>query len=164
MDRAQNTLDICVYNASDALIASAINDAHNRGVAVRYIADDDVVNSMLNSLDPNIPIVYRTPTPAAGIMHNKFLVIDVNSVNNFMDYDRFNQLDKSRNNLFNDYNNLIFVQDQALAKAYTMEFEEMWSGSFGSNKIDNTPIILMLMEYIWNYISHLQIKQQVKKF
>ena len=138
MDLAQNTLDICVYNASDALIATAINDAHNRGVQVRYIADDDVVNSMLNSLDPNIPIVYRTPTPAAGIMHNKFLVIDVNSVNNSWIMTGSTNW-TNPGNLFNDYNNLIFVQDQALAKAYTMEFEEMWAGSFGSNKIDNTP-------------------------
>ena len=93
---------------------------------------------MLNSLDPNIPIVYRTPTPAAGIMHNKFLVIDANSVNNsWIMTGSTNWTNPS--NLFNDYNNLIFVQDQALAKAYTMEFEEMWAGSFGSNKIDNTP-------------------------
>ena len=138
IDRADSTLDICVYNASDALIATAINDAYNRGVQVRYIADDDVVNSMLSSLDPNIPIVYRTPTPVAGIMHNKFLVIDVNSVNNsWIMTGSTNWTNPS--NLFNDYNNLIFVQDQALAGAYTMEFEEMWSGVFGSNKNDNTP-------------------------
>ena len=53
MDLAQNTLDICVYNASDATIATAINDAYNRGVIVRYIADDDVTNTMLNSLKIN---------------------------------------------------------------------------------------------------------------
>ena len=46
MDLANSTLDICVYNASDATIATAINAAYDRGVAVRYIADDDVVNSM----------------------------------------------------------------------------------------------------------------------
>ena len=138
IDIADSTLDICVYNASDALIATAINDAYNRGVQVRYIADDDVVNSMLSSLDPNIPIVYRTPTPVSGIMHNKFLVIDANSVNNsWIMTGSTNWTNPS--NLFNDYNNLIFVQDQALARAYTMEFEEMWSGVFGSNKDDNTP-------------------------
>ena len=42
MDLAQNTLDICVYNASDALIATAINDAYNRGVQVRYIASKHI--------------------------------------------------------------------------------------------------------------------------
>ena len=54
IDRADSTLDICVYNASDALIGSAINDAYSRGVQVRYIADDDVVNSCL---------LYTSPSP-----------------------------------------------------------------------------------------------------
>jgi len=144
MDLAQNTLDICVYNASDATIASAINDAHNRGVQVRYIADDDASNLMLSSLDPNIPIVYRTSS-TAGIMHNKFIIVDAGSVNNsWILSGSTNWTNPS--NLFNDYNNLIFIQDQSLAIAYTLEFEEMWGsgpsaggGVFGYNKEDNTP-------------------------
>jgi hypothetical protein len=137
MDLAQNTLDICVYNASDATIATAINDAYNRGVAVRYIADDDVTNSMLSSLDPNIPIVIRDPS-VAGIMHNKFIIVDANSTNNsWVMGGSTNWTNPS--NLFNDYNNLIFIQDEAIAKVYTLEFEEMWGGTFGTNKLDNTP-------------------------
>tara|TARA_B100000214_G_scaffold355192_1_gene312745 strand:+ start:1396 stop:3519 length:2124 start_codon:yes stop_codon:yes gene_type:complete len=137
MDLAQNTLDICVYNASDATIATAINDAYDRGVSVRYIADDDVVNSMLSSLNPNIPILYRDPG-VAGIMHNKFIIIDANSTNNsWVMGGSCNWSNPS--NLFNDYNNIIFIQDEAIAKAYTLEFNEMWGGKFGANKMDNTP-------------------------
>ena len=137
MDLAQSTLDICVYNASDATIATAINDAYNRGVSVRYIADDDVVNSMLSSLNPNIPILYRDPS-VAGIMHNKFIIIDANSTNNsWVMGGSCNWTNPS--NLFNDYNNIIFIQDEAIAKAYTLEFNEMWGGNFGANKLDNTP-------------------------
>ena len=137
IDRAQNTLDICVYNASDATIASAINDAYNRGVNVRYIADDGTANLMLSSLDQNIPIVLRDPAPA-GLMHNKFVIIDVGSVDSsWVMTGSTNWTNPS--NLFNDYNNLIFIQDQAIAKAYTLEFEEMWGGVFGHNKEDNTP-------------------------
>jgi len=134
---AQNTLDICVYNASSTIIATAINTAYNNGVFIRYIADDDVTNIMLGSLDPNIPIVYRDPS-VAGIMHNKFIIVDANSTNNSW------ILGGSTNwtnptNLLNDYNNMIFIQDEAIAKAYTLEFEEMWGGVFGTNKLDNTP-------------------------
>jgi len=137
MDLAQNTLDVCVYNASDATIATGINDAYNRGVVVRYIADDDVTNIMLSSLDPNIPIVYRDPS-LAGIMHNKFIIVDANTTNNsWVMGGSTNWTNPS--NLFNDYNNLIFIQDEAIAKAYTLEFEEMWAGTFGANKLDNTP-------------------------
>ena len=137
MDLAQTSLDICVYNASDGTIANAINDAYNRGVSVRYIADDDVVNSMLSNLNPNIPVVYRTSS-LPGIMHNKFIIIDANSVNNSWIMGGSTNW-SNPSNLFNDYNNIIFIQDQALAKAYTLEFEEMWAGNFGSQKSDNTP-------------------------
>ncbi len=137
MDLAQNTLDICVYNASDATIAGAINDAYNRGVLVRYIADDDVVNSMISSLDPNIPVVYRDNS-VAGIMHNKFIIIDANSTNNsWVMGGSTNWTNPS--NLFNDYNNIIFIQDKSIAQAYTTEFNEMWGGVFGTHKEDNTP-------------------------
>ena len=134
---AQNTLDICVYNASSSIIATAINNAYNNGVAVRYIADDDVANTMLTSLNANIPVVIRDPGPA-GIMHNKFIIVDANSTNNsWILGGSTNWTNPS--NLLNDYNNLIFVQDEAIAKAYTMEFDEMWGGVFGHNKSDNTP-------------------------
>ncbi len=134
---AQNTLDICVYNASSSIIATAINAAYNNGVAVRYIADDDVTNIMLSSLNANIPVVYRDPAPA-GIMHNKFIIVDANSTNNsWILGGSTNWTNPS--NLLNDYNNMIFIQDEAIAKAYTLEFEEMWSGVFGDNKLDNTP-------------------------
>ena len=142
MDLAQNTLDICVYNASDATIASAINDAYDRGVQVRYIADDDVVNSMLGSLNTNIPIVYRDNS-LSGIMHNKFIIIDANSTNNsWVMGGSTNWTNPS--NLFNDYNNIIFIQDKAVAQAYTIEFNEMWNGTFGENKEDNTPHFFMV--------------------
>ncbi len=137
MNLADSTLDICVYNASDATIAAAINDAYNRGVAVRYIADDDVVNSMLSSLDPNIPVLYRDPAPA-GIMHNKFIIIDAHSTDNSWVMGGSTNW-TNPNNLFNDYNNIIFIQDEAIAKAYTIEFDEMWGGVFGTHKADNTP-------------------------
>ena len=137
MNLAQVSLDICVYNASSSIIASAINAAYNRGVAVRYIADDDAANIMLGSLNTSIPVVYRDPSPA-GIMHNKFIIVDANSTNNSW------ILGGSTNwttpsNLLNDYNNMVFIQDEAIAKAYTLEFEEMWGGVFGNNKSDNTP-------------------------
>ena len=137
MDLAQNTLDVCVYNASDATLATAINDAYNRGVQVRYIADDDVANIMLSSLDSNIPIVYRDNS-LAGIMHNKFIIIDANSTtNSWVMGGSCNWTNPT--NLFNDYNNIIFIQDKSIAQAYTAEFNEMWGGVFGENKEDNTP-------------------------
>ncbi|HKI89782.1 MAG TPA: phospholipase D-like domain-containing protein, partial [Draconibacterium sp.] len=51
--------------------------------------------------------------------------------------------------IYIDANNMIFIQDQTLAKTYQIEFEEMWGSSadqpdaatakFGAEKSDNTP-------------------------
>jgi len=137
MNLAKTSLDICVYNASSTIIAAGINNAYSRGVAVRYIADDDVTNIMLSSLNDSIPVIYRDPSPA-GIMHNKFIIVDANSTNNSWILGGSTNW-TSPSNLINDYNNMVFIQDEAIAKAYTLEFEEMWGGVFGSNKLDNTP-------------------------
>jgi hypothetical protein len=54
--------------------------------------------------------------------------------------------------LNDDRNNIVFIQDQGLARVYKIEFEEMWGGSgaqpvpanskFGPDKTDNTPHVL----------------------
>ena len=51
--------------------------------------------------------------------------------------------------LFDDYNNLLLIQDQSIARTYELEFNEMWGSDslqpnannalFGVNKTDNTP-------------------------
>ncbi|MBN4051206.1 hypothetical protein JYU16_00165 [bacterium AH-315-M05] len=52
INKAQSTLDICVYNNNNLNIVSAINDAYiNRGVTVRYISDLTTLNAALTSLD-----------------------------------------------------------------------------------------------------------------
>ena len=60
----------------------------------------------------------------------------------------------TQDQVYSDPNNMLFIQDQSLAKAYTMEFEEMWGSStatpnmtlakFGIRKADNTPHLFMV--------------------
>ncbi|MBW8049972.1 MAG: T9SS type A sorting domain-containing protein [Cytophagales bacterium] len=145
IDKAQSTLDICMYNNNNLNIVSAINDAYlNRGVTVRYVTDLTTFNLALSSLDAGIQVLKGN---TAGIMHHKFVVIDANDVNN--SWVLGGSVNWTPNNLFDDYNNLIVIQDQALAKAYTLEFEEMWgdtsatpnsgNAKFGPDKTNNTP-------------------------
>ena len=74
IDKAQHTLDIAIYNHSDALITTAINDAYNRGVAVRYLTCGSTTTLALGDLDTNIHVLEKQG--GSGIMHNKFVVID----------------------------------------------------------------------------------------
>mgnify|MGYP001268034007 CR=1 FL=1 len=144
IDLAQNSIDVSVYNNNNLNIVNALNDAHNRGVQVRYITHLTTMNASLSHLDDSIPVLRGNDE---GLMHNKFIVVDKDdSLNSWILTGSTNWTPE---NLFTDYNNAIFIQDQSLAKAFTIEFEEMWGSNgplpdtsnskFGSEKEDNTP-------------------------
>lgn len=146
IDRAQQTLDVAMYNTNSTLLVSAVNAAKGRGVQVRWIAEGSNNNTALSGLDPTIPVLYRTDGLGSGT-HDKFFIADVE------DAQHATIMGGSCNwtvqSFFDDYNNIVFIQDQALARCYRTEFEEMWGGSgaqpvpalsrFGADKTDNTP-------------------------
>lgn len=154
IDRCQYTLDIAIYNfdnTNTGLLIQAVNDAWNRGVQVRIISDGSNNNTALASLNSAIPKISSPTVPANyyGIMHNKFMVMDANAANPYLSVVWTGSTNWSSDQLYTDANNVIVIQDQSLAMAYTMEFEEMWGSSgpqpnasnakFGPDKSDNTP-------------------------
>lgn len=146
IDRAQYTIDVAVYNADDFSIMYALNDARDRGVQVRYITEGSNTNSGLNTLNPSIPVLERTDGQGSG-MHNKFMSIDADHAD--LAWVWSGSTNWTQGGLFNDYNNMVFIQDQPLALAYRAEFEEMWGSTgpqpdvansrFGADKTNNTP-------------------------
>lgn len=143
---AQHTIDVAMYNVSDATIISALNTAVANGVQVRYITEGSNVNTGLSSLDASVPVLQRMNSTGSG-MHNKFMSIDADYVD--LAWVMSGSTNWTNENLFDDQNNLVFIQDEALARAYRLEFEEMWGSSgpqpnlanskFGPAKADNTP-------------------------
>ncbi len=144
IDLAEQSLDITMYEIENEDIVNAINAAHNRGVTVRYITDDMGNNSVLDNLNIDIPLVKGN---TVGIMHDKFMIVDRASVNG--SWVMTGSMNQTINNLGWDFNNVICVQDQALANAFYLEFNEMWGSTgdtpdpalakFGEDKADNTP-------------------------
>ena len=153
IDRAQQTLDITIYNWNSPVILAAVNAAKTRGVVVRVIYEDDNSNFSIGGLLASIPRVFR---PAGGtvnttsIMHNKFVVIDAASTARALVWT--GSTNWTGGQLATDPNNVVTVRDESLARVYTMEFEEMWGSStatpgtalFGSRKTDNTPHYLVV--------------------
>ena len=76
IDSARSKIDCSVYNNNTSAIVTALNSAHNRGVRVRYIADDGTSNSALSAAQ--FPVLFIN---SADLMHNKFMITDVDSVN-----------------------------------------------------------------------------------
>lgn len=154
INRAEETLDITIYdfdNAEISSISQAINAAHTRGVNVRFISDGNQIalNFGVNDLLPEVP---KLLSPTGGnftIMHNKFVVIDANHSDPTKPLVWTGSTNWTDRQINRDPNNVIIIQDQTLARTYKLEFDEMWGSSgatpdsinakFGANKRDNTP-------------------------
>lgn len=140
---ATTSIDVAQLNCDQDLIVDALVAAKNKGVRVRYIADDGTSNTALQGTLPFNVIFVNT----SNLMHNKFMVIDAASVDK--SWVMTGSMNWTKNNIQVDYNNVVFVQDKSLAKAYELEFEEMWGSTTatpnianskaGSGKTDNTP-------------------------
>ncbi len=144
IEAAESTIDAAIYNVNRDPIIAALNAAHERGVVVRYIADNETANLALADAAADFPVIRGN---SEGLMHNKFLVFDANSTDNAWLMSGSTNL--TEQNIATDFNNMIFIQDVSLAKAYTIEFEEMWGSTdptpgvfsvqFGPDKRNNTP-------------------------
>lgn len=141
IDLSSNNLDIAVWDNGSTKIVDAIKAAHNRGVQVRYITSSNSTNTALSGLNSAIPVLERNSGLTSNVMHNKFIVCD----NRFVLSGSMNFGDGS---IFDDYNNILIIDNTSLASAYTTEFNEMWGSTganpnsanslFGPDKTDNT--------------------------
>lgn len=153
INKATQTLDIAIYDVhnhatqsdnTNQKIFDAIKAKANAGIKVRLITDDESTDDFFTELMTNANVMWGN---SDGIMHHKFVVVDAASEKN--SWLVSGSTNWTYNNLVMDANNLIAIQDQSLAKAYTAEFNEMWGGpqdnpdytksKFGLYKTNNTP-------------------------
>ena len=139
IDQVQSTLDIAMYNTTRTTIVQAVSRAVQRGVVVRYIADDETSNSALSGSLP-FSVLFRS---GDGIMHNKFILADVEDADRAWVWTGSTNL--SSNQLSSDPNHAYIIHDSGLAKSYKKEFDEMWGqqpdlliGRYGDFKSNNT--------------------------
>lgn len=144
--RAESTVDMAIYNINNSVLVNAINTAQSNGIQIRYIAQGTNANIGIGDFNAGIPLQYREDDEGSG-MHNKFCIIDAESTENAIVLT--GSTNWTEGNLTTDYNNAVFIQDESLAKAYTIEFNEMWGSDgpmpddansrFSSAKFINTP-------------------------
>jgi len=130
----RSTLDIAVFELNSEPIYRAILEAHQRGVAVRIVTDDehglhDEANDALRRFQA-AGIAVRDDG-RSGLMHNKFMIMDGQSVwTGSMNY--------TVNGGYRNNNNIIVMESAAAAAAYQTEFDEMFErGEFGVRSSDD---------------------------
>jgi phosphatidylserine/phosphatidylglycerophosphate/cardiolipin synthase-like enzyme len=140
IDAAEETADFAFYSISGTVgdqVSDRIIQAHQRGVDVRVIASGHTGN-------PNAVItklvnagVKATLSLGQNQHHNKFAVIDAHHEDpskSWVVTSSWNATDDGTNN---QHQNMINIQDVALARAYLQEFNQMWGAESGSFNASN---------------------------
>lgn len=129
-DAAQSSIHLAAFETDLNSVAEALIRAHERGVDVRWITDDE------NGIDADIEegrgqfelmedagISIRDDQRSA-FMHNKFIIIDERVL-------WTGSMNLTSNDVFRNNNNIVIVESPALATIYEREFREMWDGQYG---------------------------------
>ena len=132
--RTRERLDVAAFEMNSEPIYQAILDAHERGVAVRIVTDDDHglnddKNEALRQLQAaGVPLV---DDGRSGLMHNKFMILDGRTV--WTGSWNFTVNGGYRNN-----NNALVLDSDLAAAAFQAEFDEMFDrGEFGTRSRDD---------------------------
>lgn len=128
VDNAQVSIDFAVMGFTYRPLAEAFIRAYERGVTLRMVGHaghlQNIGYHMLR--DRQIPVVVGNQ---AHIMHNKFMVVD----SRFLFAGTANW---SRTDLIQNSNNSFVIDSPAVAADFTQEFEQLFSGVFGFNKVE----------------------------
>ena len=174
---ARYSIDCALFNLSGGIgasIANALIAAQNRGVKVRVVMETDRLDRAppRNLVSNGITIVSDTAgkNGGSGLHHNKFFVFDYRDIrdssiasaaDDWVWTGSWNPTDPGTSENSQD---AIEIQDQALAGAFTREFEEMWGSStdtpdpsnsrFSARKMDNTPHVFTIGgRTVWLFFS-----------
>ena len=131
----QSTLDIAAFEWNNPRISQAVVDAHNRGVVVRMVVDDEHTiedheeliadgeeSAFQLIIDAGIP--YRDDD-RGGLMHNKFMIMDSQIL-------WTGSMNFTMNGTYRNNNNVFVMSSTEAVAAYQAEFDEMFiDGEFG---------------------------------
>lgn len=130
IDNAQQSIHIAAFEFNLTPVAEALIAAHERGVDVRWVTDDehgieadeeDGHGQFAMLEDAGIEV---KDDGRGALMHNKFWIFDGQVV-------WTGSTNITQNGNFRNNNNVIVIQSTRLAGIYEREFQEMWNGEFG---------------------------------
>lgn len=130
INSAQETIHIASFEFNLTPVAEALIAAHNRGVDVRWVTDDEHGLEADEEEDrgqfamleeAGIEVV---DDARGALMHNKFWIFDGQTV-------WTGSTNITENGIFRNNNNVIVINSSEVADMFAREFNEMWAGEFG---------------------------------
>jgi phosphatidylserine/phosphatidylglycerophosphate/cardiolipin synthase-like enzyme len=123
INSADKTLDVAIYSFTDTKIGDAMIQAHQRGVTVRVITDQEQATgksqkALLKKLvQAGIPVKENTHS---GLMHLKVTIVD-DKVATIGSFNYTKAAEKTNDEVF------VILRDETAAKDFEAEFETMWN-------------------------------------
>ena len=130
INNAKQVIHIAAFEFNLTPVAEALIAAHERGVDVRWVTDDehgidsdeeDGHGQFAMLKDAGIQV---KDDQRGALMHNKFIIFDNQTV-------WTGSTNLTVNGNFHNNNNVIVIQSTRLAAIYELEFDELWAGEFG---------------------------------
>lgn len=132
INNAETSLHGAFFEFDLQSVADALISAHQRGVDVSLIYDNDHTDSDPQMTEMIKAGIKAVPDERSAYMHNKFLVVD----NQCVWTGSFNL---TVNAAYKNNENAFYLCNQSLADNYQAEFSEMFAGEFGPSSPSNTP-------------------------
>lgn len=132
---AEKTVELAFYNITGGVgerLIQELIDAKERGVEVRLIMSGhrETENPLIKRLHhAGINAVYSLGKQQ---MHNKFAVIDAHHSNPTKGWVITGSWNATDSGTYQQYQNVLAIQDVALARGYLLEFNQMWGASMGA--------------------------------
>jgi len=118
--RAKHSIDICVFTITDDRLSEQIKAAHDSGVKVRIVSDndkaDDRGSDIYNLAQAGVEVCVDE---SDAHMHHKFAIFDANTV-------LTGSYNWTRSAARHNRENLVVSDDQKLVAPYQQNFDDLW--------------------------------------
>lgn len=150
INSAQTSIHIASFEFNLPRVAQALIEAHQRGVDVRWVTDDE--NGLKIDNQPGrgqfavltgAGIEVKDDAGRSALMHNKFWIFDRQIV-------WTGSTNITVNGIYKQNNNVLVIRSPKIAYIYEREWEELWNAQFGPRApstvntqwaiLDGTPI------------------------
>jgi phosphatidylserine/phosphatidylglycerophosphate/cardiolipin synthase-like enzyme len=143
INSASLSIDLAIYGFNRDSIRDALIAAHNRGVVVRVVTDDEARENVASYIPyyaalESAGIAIADDNRPSSIQHNKYFVFDGSFV-------WTGSTNMSDNGFTKNHNNSIVISDTQVAALYTDEFNQMFEQGLFS--IHKDPLLTTTVEY-----------------
>jgi phosphatidylserine/phosphatidylglycerophosphate/cardiolipin synthase-like enzyme len=128
IDATRRTLDIAAFELNNEVITQAILNAHNRGVVVRIVTDNEhgIEDDDTTLVELELAGIQIVNDNRSGLMHDKFMIMDGAIL-------WMGSMNYTVNDVYRNNNNTMMLRSQRAVQVYQAEFNEMFErGEFGA--------------------------------